>query len=299
MAPAQGFAHGHAPQKQSGQRHTSYHHHSEAFLNSLYIQARVHAPRLHTSGAQTFIAHPSLLQRWGVIASEAAAAYNHLVNTLILQPEMTIFDPQYGRERVRTMFEIREVTKTYASPPSAVIFHELSHAEWDLYVEEKAADYDRELLAVFQEELPKIAKLNGLSRFKTRLLASEIFAYYREDLLFMILMDMTDIKIASGLDPDTNACLRTGHRVDTLKILWPNSPEHTASYKDRIRLQDVWVMAEAINLGPATDTLNQALFRHAERSMTFPKNREHLLKMLQRDQSLQRDLTRCREAKST
>ena len=123
-------------------------HPAEQYLNSISSRVGVYAPRLHLAANKTFIAHPSYLQRWGIVAADAAAAYNDWLNTLILQPEMTIADDA-GDLRIRTLLEIHQASGSASSTAATTIFHELAHAEWDLYVEEGESATDRELLATF------------------------------------------------------------------------------------------------------------------------------------------------------
>ncbi|MBN8540827.1 MAG: hypothetical protein J0L82_10615 [Deltaproteobacteria bacterium] len=76
----------------------------------------------------------------------------------------------------------RSLSANASSTAATTIFHELAHAEWDLYVEEGETAADRELLTAFNELLPAL----NAGYFQRRILPSEIFAYYRVDLLKLI-----------------------------------------------------------------------------------------------------------------
>lgn len=268
-------------------------HHSEAFLDSLYRQSRIEAPRVGLSALKTYLAHPSYLDRWGITASDAAAQYNDWTNTLVLKPEMTIAEPTSGEVRIRTLSEIYQSVGTFASVTAAVIFHELSHAEYDLFVEEGAESYDRELMSVLTEEARKIASDNRLGPLRSRALASEIFAYYREDLIGMILSDTNEIKLASGLHPDTNECVPRTKRPEEARNFSPTP----VPYYQRSKLKIAFVTGKDVNLDldhAANERLNSALEKHSRATLRFPETRVALLERLRKDPEIRAAMDRCR-----
>jgi hypothetical protein len=263
-------------------------HAAEQYLNSISSRVGVYAPRLHLAAGKTSIAHPSYLQRWGIVAADAAAAYNDWLNTLILQPEMTIADDA-GNLRIRTLLEIHQVTGSASSSAATTIFHELAHAEWDLFVEEGETAADRELLAAFDELLPAI----NAGFFQRRILPSEIFAYYRGDLLGMILGDANEILLASGLEPDTLGCITRARPTEVLRNFSPTPKP----YSDRHQLTAVWVQGEEISvlsgLDPHGKKLNDALFKHLLETVQFPKSRVELLKLFESKPNLRKKVLTC------
>lgn len=269
-------------------------HHAETFLDSLFRQSRIEAPRIGLSALKTYLAHPSYLERWGITASDAAAQYNDWTNTLVLKPEMTIKDPVTGSMRIRSLLELHQSLGTFSSVTAGVIFHELSHAEYDLFVEEGAEDFDRELMNVLETESRRIAEENRLGPFKSRSLASEIFAYYREDLIGMILSDTNEIKLASGLNPDTNDCVPRTRRPEEARNF---SPTHVPYY-ERSKLKVAFVLGQDVDLNRdprANDRLNAALEMHARKTLRFPETRVELLERLRKDPAIRAALDRCRQ----
>lgn len=268
-------------------------HHSETFLDSLYVMSRIQAPRLGLAASQTFIAHPSLLQRWRLVGSDAAAMYNDWTNTLLLQPEMTIFDSEFGKVRVRSLPELHAIHPTAAIVQASVAFHELSHAEWDLYVEEGAEDYDQDLVIALRAETPAMARAAQLSALEARTLPSEIFAYYREDLVGLIFQDTSEIKLASGLDPVTNACRPLRQRPEDLRDFSPSN----ALYEIRAYQKYVFVDGKDVFLDhdhAANLRVNAALARHARATLRFPASRADLLERLRKDPKIRAAIAYCR-----
>lgn len=245
------------------------------------------------AAGKTRIAHPSVLQELGIIGGTASAMYNSFTNTLVLQPEMTIFDPSLNGIRLRTMLELHQIIGGFSSTNAGILYHELSHAEWDFYVEEKIESYDRELMKVMDAEVPKIARAAKLSAFQSFPLASEIFAYYREDLIAAVLNDTNEIKLASGLHPDSNACTKLKRRPEVLRNFSPSS----MSYTDRAFLRFAYVNGKDVDLELAPESqklINEALAKHARATLRFPENRIELLEVLGQDRRLQAAVTACR-----
>lgn len=264
-------------------------HSAERFLNSIQSRVGVEAPRLHKVGAKTSVALPSYLQQWGITGADAAAAYNDWLNTLVLQPEMTITDGTTGKFRIRTLLEIHQITGSASSTAASTIFHELSHAEWDLFVEEGHSQVDKDLLESMDSLLPSLTA----GFLERRILPSEIFAYYRGDLIGMILSDANEILLASGLEPDSLNCITRRHPADSIRNYSPSN----VPYAQRHSLTVAWVQGNEINLtsgiDPEAKKLNTALFNHAQATMKFPKSRAELLKLLQSKPNLRKKIIEC------
>ncbi len=266
--------------------------HTQVFLDSLFINARIQSPRLGLAGSKTYLALPSLLQRWGIISSEAAATYNNLTRTLVLQPNMLVHDEERRQTRLASLKEIREATAVPARIAAGIIFHELSHAEYALFVGDREEQYDRDLLDVMNAELPAIIAANHLSFFKSIPLPSEIFAYHREGVISLVLEDVADIKLASGLDPDLDTCTRIKNRPSELRDFSPNAD----SYEKRAHLTYVFVAGTDVNLDlapEASQRLNAALYNHMKATVRFPESRADIFRALSKDSRLKAALAKC------
>lgn len=263
--------------------------HSTNFLKSVSQYTGIEVPRLELAADRTFLAHPSLLQRWGVIASDAAAAYNSLTNTLVLQPEMTIDDPVSGGRRIRTLFEISQALGSGATVSAGVILHELSHAEWEFFVEPGATPADAKLMATINDLLPAV----DIGFFRKRLLPSEVYAYYREDLFFRIMSDASEILLSSGLNPDTLACSSSLRNPGFLRDLFPDGEP----YETRVKLDLAWVQGKDFSLrtdlDPLADRINRALFEHAMATSRIPLSRKAVFEWLSRKPQLIKKIESC------
>lgn len=263
--------------------------HSTLFLKSVSQHTGMDLTRLELSADRTFLAHPSLLQRWGIVASDAAAAYNSLTNTLVLQPEMTIDDPVSGDRRIRTLFEIGQAVGVGGTVSAGVILHELSHAEWEFFVEPGVTPADMKLMTTLNELLPSV----DIGIFRKRLLPSEVYAYYREDLFFRIMSDASEILLSSGLNPDTMTCNDGVRNPGHLRDLFPDHEP----YATRVKLDIAWVQGKDFslrtNLDPQAEKLNRALFEHANATAHFPQNRLAVFEWLARKPQLVKKIESC------
>lgn len=257
------------------------------FLWSLEREFFFQAPRLQSVAMQVRIAQPSAIQRWGIVGEDAAAHYNDWLNTLIVPPELTetLDDSSFA---LKPWSQLRADLGSVATVRTGTLFHELAHAEWDFLVEEASSAEDRDLLTVFAVELPKFhGQLGVLSR---RLLASELFAYYRGDLISAIAQDRIEIEMSSGLD-DRGAC--RGQRADgRIRDLHDNKQ----SYLDRAMPQYVYVQGKEVNLDvdpQARKALHAALARHARATLQPLADRQALRTRLASDQPLLRRLQKC------
>lgn len=269
--------------------HASQGTHSTLFLRSISQHTGMDLVRLELAADRTFLAHPSLLQRWGVISSDAAAAYNSLTNTMILQPELTIDDPVSGGRRIRTLFEIGQVLGAGASVSAGVILHELSHAEWEFFVEPGVTPADAKLMTSINELLPAV----DIGFFRKRLLPSEVYAYFREDLFFRIVSDASEILLSSGLDPTTMACSSNPRNPGFLRDLFPDDEP----YETRVKLDLAWVQGKDFSLktdrDPHADRINRALFEHARATALFPSSRKDVFAWLARKPRLIKQIESC------
>lgn len=259
--------------------------HAQVFLDSLYINARIQAPRLSLAASRTHLATPSLLQQWGILNADAAASYNGFTSTLVLRDDMLFKNSSTGEARIASLREIHDRTHFSARVAAGVIFHELSHAEYDFFVEEEAENFDRELIRVLKAELPKVIAANGVSFFRSIPLGSEIFAYYREELIEMILQDAAEIKLASGLEPDKDACTPVHTRPVELRDFFSSQEP----YEKRAHLTTAFVFGDDVNLDLAMDAsrkINQALWAHAKATLKIPESRADLFRQLSLDPRL-------------
>jgi hypothetical protein len=160
--------------------------------------------------SNTRLAHPSLLEKWGVINLDAAATYNGLLNTVVLKEDYTIKaknENGKNRTRIKTVKELKKQEPNVWSVKTATIFHELSHAEYDWLPKSKDPT-DKELLRFFRTEFDQYLKskhpqFNVLER---KIARSELFAYFRDEFLTKLVYVIDDIFLENGFYKTTRSC---------------------------------------------------------------------------------------------
>ncbi len=104
------------------------------YFDSLEKEFLIDSGHLLDVSEHIFLAKPSLLNRW-LLGDESAASYNHYINTIELNPSIFIMDGE--RERIKTFAEMNTgVNGNKFFVDSELIFHELAHADFDVFLEE-------------------------------------------------------------------------------------------------------------------------------------------------------------------
>lgn len=251
------------------------------------------------------LAQPSLLERWGIINSEAAASYNSFLNTIILKPEAVSRDVK-GKLRIATIPELRE-RNAAASVVVSTIFHEIAHGEYDVFVERGATPEDERLYRVLQQEvLPWIQRRHpGLSFFSQRIAVWEIFGYFRGDLIMLLQNDRDDILSANGFYG--SRCFFPPHlkkaalelSLEEFTRLLPPHGDMDQPYATRFQLDMVWALGNEVELfekgtDPFLPEWSQALHRHFQAFYRIPRDRRELLERMNRN--LPKGFVECRKA---
>src|SRR3989344_1213381 len=230
---------------------------ANAFTLSLQREAiPLRMDRFIAVAGEISLAQSSLLEQWGLINSDASATYNSLLNTIVLRPESIRRDQ--GGLRFRTLAEMRADHGAAYSVYVAEVLHEMAHAEYDVFVEAAQDPADARLLEVFQYGIAPWLARNHPERFSFTLsiAAWEIFGYYRGDLMLLMLSDQMEIAYANGLDPISRKCyapravreaMAQNEFAEFLKYM-PLGEAFDVPYRQRIRLEDVFALGNAISL---------------------------------------------------
>ncbi len=253
--------------------------------------------------AITSFSRPSVLQNLGIINSNASASYNSMTNVITFSDEALIEDG--GHLRLRTLSEIRKSGHSYKGF-AGVIFHEFSHSEFEHFLKPGKTPVD----ALAYEALNTIAasvivKLKpNMGYFKRRVLLSEIFAYYREEVLTTLLTDAEDVMFQAGVFYESNKCAaknfqnavtqRHGGIADKYFNEYRNE---TLPYKESIQLRFAFVNGEDIDFQPAKEEMKMVynvLWDQLDFYFKPPKNRRELIEFMNNSPYYKKMLTVCR-----
>jgi hypothetical protein len=180
----------------------------ESMSENLPIQTESMKSVLKKQG--TRLAHPSKLEKWGVINQGAAATYNSVLNTIVLKPEYTATVDRKKTFRVKTWNEMKQDQPDIWPVRLATIFHELSHAEFSWLPQSKES-VDKELLQFLKIELDAYLKIKypKASSFERKVAQSELFAYYRDSIFTALLESKNEIFLENGYFGSSRGCRKT------------------------------------------------------------------------------------------
>lgn len=226
----------------------------QAFAQSLESRLGIQAARVIEVGSSTLFAHPALLKKWGLVSATAEASYNGFINTIELKEEATIQDGE--RWRLKTLEEL-EADKGAAWPVVVgTIFHELGHAEFDQYIEEEKSPADRALYTVFRDEIRPWMR-RRLNLFKAGIAQQELFGYYRDAIIEILVSDMGDILLYNGINQyngrffkprSLESQIHLMSEEEFSRLLLPPGEKMQQSYRERIEVPTIWMLGEALEL---------------------------------------------------
>jgi hypothetical protein len=262
--------------------------------------------RLLQTTEKIYLAQPNLLERWGVINSEAAASYNSILNTIILKPDVISRDAK-GSLRISTVPELIQTKAHSFGVAISTIMHEIAHAEYDVFVERSYTPEDERLFLIVEREvLPWLQRNHpGLSRSEQNVASWEIFGYYRGDLIQQMLNDREEILSANGyfnkrcyFSPTMKEAAQQLTLEEFTKLL-PIGKDFDESYGTRFRLEYVWAKGEDVELfwknhpEPFRQEWQLAYFRHFRAHYAIPENKRVLLARM--NKLLPKELVECRK----
>lgn len=140
-----------------------------------------------------------------VFSPDASATYNDKTNTISLDSSLII-----RRNNEKQIEDARVIlTPNYSGFSTvATIFHELAHAEVDIFVENEKKLTDLTLKNFYKTKLRPLYRkyFKGINPWTA---FHEHFAYYRTDLIETMSMDMMDLYMDIGWHPQRNTCYLT------------------------------------------------------------------------------------------
>ena len=255
-----------------------------------------------------YLAHPSLLKQWGLISASAEATYNGVLNTIEISSDSTTRRP--GEElRLKTIEELKLKDKYAYSVKVATIFHEIGHAEFDIYVENEITTEDQKLWATVKNEIKPWFKKN-YPKTSSSVAVSELFSYFRTDVIETLHNDIDSILMQNGLNQYDQRCFTPRQlkematsmsREDFSRFLvMPADEQAFKPYRDRIGPQYVYVKGQDLNVATSKSGFKvewmQALWDHFSTFHNPPASKAELVKALNVSHPMKELLKDCRVA---
>lgn len=147
-----------------------------------------------------FLARPSVLEKWGVLNGDAEASYNGWTNTIVLKEKNLIEDQ--GRFRVRSYKEFQDGKTNLFGFAANSIFHEVSHADFDIFIENSSHNTAKDFLV---NRIPKWFKRN-YPNVNKKTATQELFGYTAGQIVQTLNMEIESIHLAHGLAYQEERC---------------------------------------------------------------------------------------------
>lgn len=247
-----------------------------------------------------YLAHPSMLSRWKIINRDAAATYNSWLKTIEISPDLTGLDHQ-GRLRLLSIEELK--AKNVVSYFAALVFHELSHAEMDIYIEEEANIEDLVLSRFLQKQVVPWFEKHYPS-FDSEVAVSELFAYYREEALMFLLQEQQAILIENGVNIEKGKCFfgkfleakaKELDREQFTKILVTGQSQ---PYLQQVQVSTIFINGQDLDLSsekkPVPEHWWKILWQHFSINYRAPQSRQQLVNFMNQQGEFRQLLEICR-----
>ncbi len=137
-----------------------------------------------------------------IFSPDATATYNDKTNTISLAENLLIKNG--GKYQVLDPRKIMG-NNLAGFPQVSTIFHELGHAEVDVFIENEKTLIDLTLNQFYETRLKPLYR-KYFKGSNPLVVFHEHFSYYRTELIDAISMDMMDLFMWNGWNPNTNKC---------------------------------------------------------------------------------------------
>lgn len=239
-----------------------------------------------------------------ILSPDASATYNGKLNTVKL--EEGLLSKKGSTYAIKAASEILG-PKYMGSTSLVTIFHELGHAEMDVFVENQKSVNDVVLLHQYKAKIKDLFKRNFSGNTWT--IFHEYFAYYRTDLLELIIGDKQNIYMMNGFIPDSGRCYLTNHLKKMLAdgasleefsifhALYPekNYMKETAPRYIFVRGKDFELSKLSLEDKKIIDETNKMFWMYHYEAYGFPLTQKVLVDRMNRNDSKLESLKNCRK----
>ncbi len=239
------------------------------------------------------------------LTPDGAATYNDWTNVLKIRENSLVHES--SGMRLKTLGEARDQHDISAMVAQGLVFHEMAHAEFEMFVKKQRNPVDFELYNALFKTAYVISKRIApeLSSSDLRVLMSEIFAYYHEEVFGTLLENVKNILIQNMFDFGRNSC------VDSERFytrLYNESPRNFLAYSYGLNLDIpleseitnsfVFVKGKSVDYRPVAHEMQpvlKALWNHFDFYFHPPHSLRELLGHMNSQESVLSFISPCRK----
>lgn len=239
--------------------------------------------------------------RW--MSPDAIAVYNGTLNMIkIDENDLVKSGRSYAIKDARVIrgnqFSIGKVT---------TIFHELGHAELDIFIENKVHPIDQKVMGYYERTMKPFYQRNFSGNPHT--IFHEHFSYYRTDLIEFMYEQQNQILLNNGFNKYKNSCflslqlkkrLKDGISLEEFKK-FQTSEKSDESYAEKVGPRFVFVrgkdydLAKPANSKEILNGVHQLFWEYHQVHYGFPANEKEYVAKMNLRSSFREQLASCRE----
>lgn len=239
-----------------------------------------------------------------ILSPDATATYNGKLNLISLHADLLIKNGrQYIIKDARLIRGANYAQTYYLS----TIFHEMGHAELDVFIENEREAEDSMLMHHYKNVLKPFYKSN-FPKFNAFTIFHEHFGYYRSDLLEFLTSERGDVLLANGYNIFTRSCflnpvlrkkLADGIALEEFQKLFVINANGDP-YRKRVSPRYVYVKGKDLDLMQAPlakgilEQTHTLFWAYHQAMYGFPINQKDLVNRMNASGEFKDSLSECR-----
>ncbi|MFP5386200.1 MAG: hypothetical protein ACLGHN_08985 [Bacteriovoracia bacterium] len=229
---------------------------------------------------------------------DAIATYNDKLNIISLNEELLL--KVEGKTTIKS-------AKDMPSYKISTIFHEMGHAELDVFIENETDAGDQELKRYYETVMKSFYR-KYFPKFSPKMMFHEHFGYYRGDLVEVINSNHEDILLQNGFNRFRNTCFATpalkklvkdGILLEDFKKFLVMVPEK--KFKDQVAPGYIYIKGKDIHLHAqhvpqeGIKSIESMFWKYHKTFYDFPTSNIQLVERMNQRSILRTKLAECRE----
>lgn len=236
------------------------------------------------------LATPSLLQQWGIIGAAAEAHYNDYLNLVVVDKD------KVNNGAVKSYFDFKRDNEGYVFPTFAsTLFHELAHADYDVFIEERDTPFRFLLNKMLKDWVKK-----NVSGHSNKIVRHEILGYTADGIVQVLDMDIDKVLFHYGYVFSQDRCMKKTSLIKKAKQLklepgfYLKNHWDKTNYAERVSPPTVFVKGKDVNLEDLNfpRVFKSGIFNYFRKTYKLPRSRDELVKKLNQSHWLKK-VRRC------
>ncbi len=239
-----------------------------------------------------------------IFSPDAAATYNDKLNVISLHADLV--EKIDGVTYIKDARQIRGAQYTETQRLST-IFHEMGHAEMDVFIENGREAEDMMLMNHYKYLLKPWYKKH-FPKFNPHIAFHEHFGYYRGELMDFLLGEIDTLLTNNGFNKFRNSCFKSyllkqklaeGATLEEFKNLYVTDVKNDF-YRTKISPHYIFVKGKDIDLRSAPDSKMMLMQTHNlfwgyhQAMYNFPMNQTDLVKRMNEKSHFKKTIADCR-----